>query len=175
MDFSHEKARSFVEEMADVYGYVKDPQYLYDLLISDIRVNCPINALSRAMCESEHHAIYRMLITTPMQAAPHYRAYHTWDTDALFDFVSLKSNSNTKLGYDYQPGPKDLEFRNNLRSLIKLFIRDEVVLDNWEPFPGNTLVFGSNIPMLSVSARIPRHNECEFLVRYHLDKYGTQN
>ena len=169
LNFSDEEAVAAVEDMKKIYDYVDNPQYLYDLITSDMRQTCAINNLATEMSQSDDHDIYRILISTGMESAPYVRAYHSWDTDALFDFIIRKFLSG------YEPGPRDLELRDNLRNLIKRFIRDEDFVDNWGAYPRNSLVFGNDKPMLKLSDDPPRKKECVFLRKYGLDKYGAHN
>ena len=166
LNFTNAKIDLFLKDMDDVYKDVKDPQYLYELLTSDIRSTCPINDLALEMGKSKNHDVYRMLISTSMASPPYYEAAHAWDTEAIFGFIPKKAT------FGYIPGTRDFNLRDNLRQFIKKFIRDE---ENMEAFPESSLIFGNEEPMMELVSTIPRDAACALLRKYGLDIYGAQN
>ena len=157
------------------------PQLVYETIITDIRVTCPINTLARGVAKHSNHTTYRLFIThRPGKKVPYKgqtevkHSFHFWDVWALFNFKHIDV---------YKPTEEDLKFRDLLRSTYKNFIHTGKVLDknistgrdDNTQFPEKSIVLTNYKPWIEVVDGAIHKKQCKFWKRHGFDKYGWHN
>lgn len=95
-------------------------EYIYESIVSDVRVNCPTNSLFDTLSKNKNYRVFRYVIkhrpTKPITIYWHPArfAFHMWDKIALFNFGSVQEK--------YTPDKNDLKFRLNLLKTFRHFI-----------------------------------------------------
>ena len=103
-------------------------QYLYESIVSDVRMTCPNAKLAKDINLSQKHEVFHYVITSQpshlavSKAYGRQYAFHTWDTWALFNFKKEK----------YVPSQRDILFQKTLRENIKNFVEHgKLINPNW--------------------------------------------
>ncbi|XP_057307030.1 para-nitrobenzyl esterase-like [Hydractinia symbiolongicarpus] len=133
-------------------------QLLYETMSTDARVSCPTNKMISDFQKSNHHTVYRYVVTnapsTPIIVSPaiHWsNSFHAWDSFALFGYKSVIFLMGHAIG------GSDIKFMESLRTTVLKFMQEGSV--DWKIT--QTGVFNQN-GGIDVLDKLYQQKQCEF-------------
>ena len=129
-------------EALGLYPHKNTPEYQFTSLVSDCRVNCPMEYQAKKASQANFPAVYRYVVTSvPSEPVdlhgfgiPARYSFHGWDSSSFFgtfeQFIS-------------KPSSNDLAFQKVMRDALFKFARYGRI-DTWSEFKVGTMMLNTS-------------------------------
>ncbi|XP_053210945.1 uncharacterized protein LOC128394625 [Panonychus citri] len=140
------------------------PELLYATMVSDIRQNCPVDAVFEQLSKKWKNDIYRY-VSSGQPSCPirvyEYESqfsFHLWDAIVFFDTINQ---------FIHHPSSDDLNYRDIVQEMVKNFISNNKSLLP-KPYPGSVAILSAINQTIVSSYSTER---CNFWKKQGLNSY----